>query len=119
MSSKSKRHRRNQKASPDLFDSDLVEQRALRISQDEGHDYVTEEDRQRAKEELFALNGMPQEFKSSTEMEPEIIAWDRAPASFGKRSVKIEPEAEASIDKEQVKNGIRVPRHTGRGNNSP
>jgi hypothetical protein len=59
MSSKSRRNRRNQKATPGLFDSDLVEQRALRISQDEGHDFVTEEDRQRAKEELFALNAVP------------------------------------------------------------
>jgi hypothetical protein len=115
MSKKSSRHRRNERAESRLLDHDAIEQRALQISRNEGHETITQDDRRRAREELLAPNeatGVPE---VSPEMKPEITAWDEAPGSSGSKAVKVEPEDEASIGKELVEKGLRGPRRTRQG----
>jgi hypothetical protein len=115
MSTKSTRHRRNQKAESNLLDHDLIEQRALQIARDEGRDLISQEDRARAREELLAPNEVTGEPEISPEMHPQITAWDEAPASTGKKVDKVTPEDEASIGKELVEKGMRGPRRTRSG----
>ena len=115
MKTKSSRHRRNQEVESRLLDHDLIEQRALQISRIEGHDFITEDDRQRAREELMAPHEPMGEPEISPDMEPQITAWDEAPASSGTRAPKVKPEDEASIRKELAEKGLRGPRRTRQG----
>ncbi len=114
MSAKSNRHRQNKHTESRRLNHDLVEQRALQISRIEGHDVITQEDRERAREELFAPNETPDAPEVAAEME-KITAWDEAPASSGTRAVKVEPEDETSIGKELIEKGLRGPRRTRQG----
>jgi len=109
MSSKSTRHRHNQEAESRRLDHDLVEQRALQIARLEGRDEISQDDRERAEEELVAPNETPNAPEISPDMEPQITAWDEAPASSGKRAFKVEPEDEASVGKELIEKGLREP----------
>lgn len=115
MSAKSTRHRRNQKAESNLLDHDRIEQRALQIARSEGRGLIGEEDRDRAREELLAPEETTGEPEISPEMNPQITAWDEAPASAGKRADKVLPEDEASIGKELAEKGLRGPRLTRNG----
>lgn len=112
MSAKSSRNRRNKKVESRVLDHDLVEQRALQIARDEGRDIITQDDRQRAEEELIAPNEVMAEPEISPDMEPQLTAWDEAPASSGKRAPKVEPDDEASVNKELAEKGLRAPSRT-------
>ena len=112
MSSKSTRHHQNQKDESRRVDHDPVEQRALQISRIEGHDFITEDDRQRAREELLAPNEVSEAPEISPDMEPQITAWDEAPASSGTRAEKIEPEDENSVGKDLIEKGLRGPKRS-------
>jgi hypothetical protein len=109
MSAKNRRHRHNQQAESRLLDNDPIEQRALQISRLEGRDVITQEDRQRAQEELLAPNETPPSPELSREVDTEITAWDEAPGSSGKRAEKVLPEDEASVGKELIEKGMRGP----------
>jgi len=115
MSAKSTRHRHNQKDESRLLDHDPIEQRALQIARSEGRDDISEDDRDRAKSELRAPNDIPVEPEITPGMEPQLTAWDEAPASSGTRSPRVEPEDEASIGKELVEKGLRRPRRNQDG----
>ena len=116
MSAKSTRHRHNKKDESRLLDRDLIEQRALQISRDEGRDVISQEDRQRAETELYAPNEIREAPEITPGMESQVTAWDEAPASSGHQVTKIEPEDEASIDKDLVEKGLRTPQRDRRGN---
>jgi hypothetical protein len=112
MSAKSNRHHKNQAAESRLLDESQLEQRAMEIAREEGRTVPHSEDRARAREELLA----PNESLGDPEVAPElggkdILAWDEAPESSGRRVEKVRPEDEQSIGKELIENGLRGPRH--------
>lgn len=119
MSTKSTRHHQNQKDESRRIDHDPIEQRALQISRMEGHDFITEDDRERAREELLAPNETSSAPEISPDMEPQITAWDEAPASSGTRVPKVEPEDENSIGKELIEKGLRGPHQPRKGTEGP
>ena len=111
MSAKSNRHHKNQAAESRLLDESQLEQRAMEIAREEGRTVPHSEDRARAREELLA----PNESLGDPEVAPElggkdILAWDEAPESSGRRVEKVRPEDEQSIGKELIENGLRGPR---------
>ena len=111
MSTKSHRNRQNQKDESRRLDRDRIEQRALQIARMENRDTITDDDRQRAAEELLAPNETVTEAPEiSPDMDPQITAWDEAPASSGQRVPKVEPDDENSIGKDLVEKGLRGPR---------
>ncbi len=93
----------------------MIEQRAMQIARNEGRGLITQEDRDRAEEELLAPNETLGEPEISPGMAPQITAWDEAPASAGKRAAKVTPEDEASVGKELAEKGLRGPRLTRSG----
>ena len=113
MSVQSHHHRENQKDESRRLDHDLIEQRALQIARQENRDTINDDDRQRASEELLAPNETATDAPEiSPDMEPEITAWDEAPASSGQRAPKVLLEDENSVGKDLVEKGLRGPRST-------
>jgi hypothetical protein len=111
MNAKSHRNRQNQKNESRRLDRDLIEQRALQIARMDNRDTINDDDRQRAGDELLAPNETATEAPEiSPDMEPEITAWDEAPASSGQRAPKVVPEDENSIGKDLIEKGLRSPR---------
>jgi len=115
MSTKSKRHHRNKRSESRLLDRDLIEQRALQISRDERRDTISQDDRERAETELYAPNEFQEPPEITPGMEPQVTAWDEAPASAGHQVSKVEPEDEASVGKELIEKGLRAPRRDRQG----
>jgi len=115
MSIKSSRHRQNRKLESARLDRDLIEQRALQIARDEGREEISEDDRNRAEQELLAPNEIVAEPEISPEMEPEVSPWDGAPASTGKRAITVKPDDEANINQELIEKGLRGPRRLENG----
>jgi hypothetical protein len=115
MSTKSIHHRQNQKLESVRLDHDRIEQRALQIARDEGRCDISSRDRYRAKIELLAPNEATQELEIPSGMNELVSPWDAAPASVGKRAIKVLPEDEASIGKELTEKGLRIPRRLENG----
>ena len=115
MSAKSTRHHHNQQTESRLLDHDQVEQRALQISRDEGRDAISEDDRDRAREELLAPNETEVQPETTPDMNEKVTAWDEAPASSGTQAPTVRPEDDHSIGKELVENGLRGPHRTRQG----
>lgn len=109
MSTKSKRHRQNQKKESHLLDHDPIEQRALQIARSEGRHSISQDDRLRAQEELDSPNALPTDPEFTPGMEPQLVAWDEAPASTGKQTPKVQPEDEKNIVQDLIENGLRMP----------
>ena len=109
MSAKSTRHHHNKIQESHILDTDPLEQRALQIARSEGREEISQEDRDRAKIELYAPNETPEQPEITPGMEPEITAWDEAPASSGRHVPNIIPDDETSIGKDLIEKGMRGP----------
>jgi hypothetical protein len=109
MSAKSQRHRGNQRIESRRLNLDLIEQRALQIARSEGRDLPTDDDRQRARDELLAPNEPVPEAPEISLETAELTAWDEAPESSGHRVPKVEPEDETSLGKDLIEKGLRGP----------
>jgi len=110
MSAKSTRHRQNKKKESQVLNTDPQEQRALQIARDEGRDEITQEDRDRAEIESYATaDELPEAPEIVPGMEPEVTAWDEAPASSGRHVPNVIPDDETSVGKDLTEKGLRIP----------